>query len=146
MEEGLFGLYSWNGNNLNKRENKKKFLPSNPRYVEKEFNNITELKDDIKNKILEHLRTFTGEIDGKLYSGIKSFEFKEYRPNNIEIDNDKIVVQEIINKTYFVDENIDGNIDGTVDWLKLNILRRMKKRGYDEEVSKQYLDNYAKNI
>jgi hypothetical protein len=145
MEEGLFGLYSWNGDKLNKRKNKKQFLPSDPRYVEKEFNNITDLENEIKNKILGHLRSFSK--DGKLYNGIKSFEFKEYRPinspNNIEIDNNKIAVQEIINKTYFVDEN---NIkDGTVDWLKLNILRRMKKRGYDEEVSKQYLDSYAKN-
>jgi hypothetical protein len=145
MEEGLFGLYSWNGNNLNNRKNKKKFLPSNPRYVEKEFNYITELND--KNIILDHLKSFT--IDRKLYSGIESFEFKEYKPINcpinieIEINNDKIAVQEIINKTYFVDENIDENIDGTVDWLKLNILRRMKKRGYDEEVSKKYVDEYS---
>jgi len=141
MNEGLFGLYSWYGDNKNKRENKKKNLPSNPRYVEKEFNYITELKD--KNIILDHLKSFT--IDKKLYSGIKSFEFKEYRPINspinieIEIDNDKIAVQEIINKTYFVNENIDG----TVDWLKLNILRRMKKRGYDEQVSKKYVDEYS---
>jgi len=108
MEEGLFGLYSWNGNNLNKRENKKKFLPSDPRYVEKEFNNITELKDDIKNKILGHLRNFTRKSDGKLYSGIDSFKFKHYK-NDIDNTDEDIkdikIVQEIINKTYFVDEN-----------------------------------------
>ena len=149
MEEGLFGLYSWNGNNLNKRENKKKFLPSDPRYVEKEFNNITELKDDIKNKILGHLRSFTRKSDGKLYSGIDSFKFKHYKNDIYNTDEDIKdikIVQEIINKTYFVDENQqkDSTVS-TVDWLKLNILRRMKKRGYDEEVSKQYLDNYAKN-
>jgi hypothetical protein len=147
MEEGLFGLYSWYGNNLNNRKNKKKFLPSDPRYVEKEFNYITELK--IKNKILDHLRSFTRKSDGKLYSGIDSFKFKHYK-NDIDNTDEDIkdikIVQEIINKTYFVDENQkkDGTVS-TVDWLKLNILRRMKKRGYDEEVSKQYLDNYAKN-
>jgi hypothetical protein len=137
MEEGLFGLYSWYGDKLNKRENKQN-LPSDPRYVKKEFNYITDLENEIKNKILGHLRTFT--IEGKLYSGIKSFEFKASKNSTVK---DIEIVQEIINKTYFVDEN--QNKDGTVDWLKLNILRRMKKRGYDEEVSKQYLDNYAKN-
>ena len=125
MEEGLFGLYSWYGDKLNKRENIKKNFPSNPRYIKKEFNYITEL--NIKNEIISHLKSFTTK-DGKLYNGIKSFEFKEYRPNNKEIDNDKIAVQDIINKTYFEDGNKD---DGSVDWLKLNILRRMKKRGYD---------------
>ena len=137
MEEGLFGLYSWYGDKLNKRENIKKNFPSNPRYVKKEFNYITEL--NIKNEIISHLKSFTTK-DGKLYNGIKSFEFKEYRPNNKEIDNDKIAVQDIINKTYFEDGNKD---DGSVDWLKLNILRRMKKRGYDEEVSRQYVDEYS---
>jgi hypothetical protein len=144
MDEGLFGLYNWYEDKPNKRTKNKSYLPDNPRYVKKEFNYITELKNE--NIILGHLRSFT--IDRKLYKNIKSFEFKEYRPinnpNNIEIDNDKIAVQEIINKTYFVDENIDENIDGTVNWLKLNILRRMKKRGYDEEVSRKYVDEYSK--
>jgi hypothetical protein len=144
LDKGLFGLYSWNGDKLNKRENKKN-LPSDPRYVEKEFNNITELKDEIKNKILDHLRTFT-KYDGNnkiFYSGIKSFEFQNCK-NNCD-QNDKIAVQDIINKTYFVDEDkdgIDGTVgtDSTVDWLKLNILRRMKKRGYTEEVAKNYVN------
>jgi hypothetical protein len=136
MEEGLFGLYSWYGDNLNKRENKKNFLPSDPRYVEKEFNNITELNDE--NIILDHLRSFTGKIDGKLYSGIKSFEFQKSINST---DEDYEIVKEIINQTYFADEN--KKADGTIDWLKLNILRRMKKRGYDEEISKQYIDKYA---
>ena len=41
MEEGLFGLYSWNGNKPNKREYNKNNLPEDPRYVKKEFNYIT---------------------------------------------------------------------------------------------------------
>ena len=136
MEKGLFGLYSWNGNKPNKRTKNKSYLPDNPRYVKKEFNYITELKDEIKNVILDHLKKFN--INRKLYDGIKSFEFQNCKNNCNQ--NDNIAVQEIINKTYFADENIDG----TVDWLKLNILRRMKKRGYNEEVSRQYVDKYSK--
>ena len=141
MEEGLFGLYSWYGDKLNKRENKKKNLPSDPRYVEKEFNNITELKDEIKNKILDHLRSFTRKSDGELYSGIKSFEFQNCK-NNCD-QKDKIAVQDIINKTYFVNENGTVETDTTVDWIKLNILRRMKKRGYTEKVAEKYVNDYA---
>lgn len=138
MEQGLFGLYSWKGNKLNLRQRKEDFLSSDPRYVEKEFNYISELKNGIGNEIMDHLKSFTS-VHGIFYDGIKSFDFQEYKTNNDEIDNDKIVVQEIINKTYFVDKNGDG----TVDWLKLNILRRMKKRGYDEDVARQYIDEYA---
>jgi hypothetical protein len=144
MEEGLFGLYSWNGDKLNKRENKKN-LPSDPRYVEKEFNNITELKDEIKNKILGHLRSFTKYDINKnkiFYSGIDSFKFQQYKNGTDEDIKDMKIVQEMINKTYFVDK--DDKTDGTVDWLKLNILRRMKKRGYNEEVSNQYIEDFAK--
>ena len=136
MEEGLFGLYSWYGDKLNKRENNTNFLPFDPRYAEKEFNYITELKDEIKNEIIGHLQIFN--IGGKLYNGIKSFEFKKSINSK---DEDFEIVQEIINQTYFADEN--KKADGTIDWLKLNILRRMKKRGYDEEISKQYIDKYA---
>ena len=147
MNEGLFGLYNWNGDKLNKRQNKKKFLPFDPRYVEKEFNYITELND--KNIILDHLRSFTREKDKKLYGDVKSFEFQNCKKNCDQ--NDKLAVQDIINKTYFVDENKDAKVgtdgedatDATVDWLKLNILRRMKKRGYTEEVAKNYINKYA---
>lgn len=133
MDEGLFGLYSWFENKKNKRIRNKSYLPDDPRYVKKEFNYITKLKDEIKNEIIGHLKSFTK--DGKLYNGIKSFDFQEYKPNN-----DKKAVQEIINQTYLVN---DDKSDDTIDWLKLNILRRMKKRGYTEEVAKNYINKYA---
>lgn len=147
MEEGLFGLYSWNGNKPNKRQRQRKedFLSSDPRYVEKEFNYISELQNGIGNTIIKHLNTYTKKINGKkiLYYDIKSFKFQQCKKDtdNTEEDiKDIKIVQDMINKTYFID---DDNNDGTIDWLKLNILRRMKKRGYSEEVARNYVNKYA---
>ena len=143
MEYGLYGFYSYKGNDLNLRE----YIYKN-KYSLKEKNYIHDLplnKDKDQNGdniIIQHLRSKCIIDDNnniiEYYPNIKSFQFVPY--NNInQDDNDKI--QELIDSTYFTEQlNIK---DDKVKWTTLNKLKKFRYRGYSDDISKKIINSYS---
>ena len=143
MEYGLYGFYSYKGNDLNLRE----YIYKN-KYSLKEKNYIHDLplnKDKDQNGdniIIQHLRSKCRINDDnniiEYYPNIKSFQFVPY-DNISQDDNNKI--QELIDSTYFTKQlNIK---DDKVKWTTLNKLKKFRYRGYSDDISKKIINSYA---
>jgi len=130
----FFGLYSF-FNDTFQFPKRSKFISisQNPRLVNKEINYIYNLKNGIGSFIMSHLSSY--KFDDIYYKDIISFDFKSSSNCN---DTDLLVIQQFINETYLVDSKQES-----IDWLKLNLLRRMKKRGYSDDISKMYINKYS---
>lgn len=133
MEYGLYGLYSYIGNNLNLRTNNKRFNEIN--YV-----HDLPLYNNNDNIIIQHLRdncTIDNNNITEYYPKIKSFEFIPYDKKN---KSDTEQIQKLINTTYFTE---DLDIDN-LKWTTINKLKRFRYRGYSKEISEQIINLYAK--
>jgi len=127
-----FGLYSFFENDFQFTKRQKN-ISKNPRIVQKELNYIYNLGNGIGEYIMNHLKECKKEEI--FYKDIKSFNFQVSLNCS---DTDKQLIQTFINETYLVDADQD-----TIEWTKLNLLRRMKKRGYSFDISKMYINKYA---
>ncbi len=138
MEYGLYGLYSYYGDTLNLRANK--------RLNEINYVHDIPLSKDNKgdNIIINHLRSNCTIVDNNIieyYQGIKSFEFVPYYESE-EKKQDNENIQKLIDTTYFTKElNKDANRN--VFWTELNKLKRFRNRGYSKEISEQIINAYA---
>lgn len=126
-----FGLYSFYYSKF--QFPRRQDTSSNPRRTGKEIDYIYNLKNGIGEYIMAHLKSC--KKSNTFYKDIKSFDFQ--KSGNCT-EQDKKLIQTFINETYLVDASKD-----TIEWLKLNLLRRMKKRGYSYEISKMYINKYA---
>jgi hypothetical protein len=150
MEYGLYGLYSYYGDTLNLRANKRlneinyvhdiPLSKDNPLSKDKKGDNI----------IINHLRSNCTIVDNNIieyYPNIKSFEFVPYYESeeskkSEEKKQDNENIQKLIDTTYFTKElNKDAN--GNVKWTELNKLKRFRNRGYSKEISEQIINAYA---
>ena len=132
---GLYGLYSYIGNNINLRKTNKRINEIN--YVH-DLPLDKDINDD--NIIIQHLKSNCTIDDNnnivKYYPNIKSFQFIPYDDTKKE-DNKKI--EELIKNTYFTEDLDIENLK----WTKLNELKRFRYRGYSDEISEKIINSYA---
>ncbi len=128
LEYGLYGLFSYIGNELNLRK-------SNNRINEKNYIHDLplELDEDNDNLIIRHLLSHC--TDEKYYPEIKSFQFVPYK----EDDPDKEEIQKIIDTTYFT------KLFRVRDpkWTELNRIKKNRNLGMTTELSEKIQDMYA---
>jgi arsenate reductase-like glutaredoxin family protein len=131
LEYGLYGLFSYFGDNLNLRErkkiNEKNYIHDLP----------LELDENNDNLIIRHLLSHCTNIDSKIeyYSGIKSFQFVPYK----EDDPDKEEIQKIIDTTYFTELFRDR----VPKWTELNKIKKYRNLGITTDLSEEIQNMYA---
>jgi hypothetical protein len=132
LEYGLYGLFSYIGEQKNLRE-------SNSRINEKNYIHDLplELDDDQDNLIIRHLLSHCTIEDGniKYYTGIKSFEFVPYKDDDPDIKE----IQKIIDITYFTESFKDRN----PKWTELNKIKKNRNLGMTTELSEEIHNMYA---
>ena len=138
MNEYLYGLYSWYENDKHIRH----FKPSDdPRITNKEKYKIDdipqgkEIIDFLKSKCIVDASNNITEY----YKDIKSFDFQASKNAT---DEDKQIIQDMINISYDIKKE-DISETGTINWMHLNILRKLYSIGYSETISKKIIDQYA---
>ena len=138
MNEYLYGFYSWYNNNNYIR----KIRPSDdPRIINREQYKIDDLPHG--EEIIKFLKSKCVLDDNnqiiEYYKDIKSFDFQA---TSDATDEDKEIIQNMINISYDIKET-DISKTGTINWMHLNILRKLYSIGYSKELSEKIINKYA---